>query len=71
MKKIIKPLLILVILFLLVYSGMAQKAHKVKEVRMRFKLQEKEISEKEYNEFIKNHTFINTLLDPKSVLNVD
>jgi hypothetical protein len=33
--------------------------------------QEGKISEKEYNQFLENHKFVDTLLNPKYVFSVD
>ncbi len=71
MKTIIKILIVLTILFLVFYLVHAQKAHRVKEVRMNFALQKGKISEKEYTQFLENHKFINTFLNPKFVFSVD
>jgi len=75
MKKIIrlliKILIGLAILFLCFYFIHALKAHQVKIVRMQFAFQAGRISEKEYNQFLENHKFINTLLNPKYVFSVD
>ena len=70
-KIIIKILIALAILFLVVYFFQALKAHQVKVVRMQFAFQVGKISEKEYNQFLENHKFINTLLNPKYVFSVD
>ena len=70
-KIIIKILISLVILFLGFYFVHALRAHQVKQVRMMFAFQEGKISEKEYNQFRKNHKFINTVLNPKYVFSVD
>ncbi len=70
-KIIIKILIALAILFLVFYLVHAQKAHRVKIVRMQFAFQEGKISGKEYNQFLENHKFINTLLNPKYVFSVD
>jgi hypothetical protein len=56
---------------LVFYFVHAQKAHRVKEVRMKFAFQEGKISEKEYNRFLEDHKFISTLLNPKFVFSVD
>lgn len=71
MKTIVRILIVLAILVSLAYFGMAQKAHKVKEVRMKFAFQNGKISEKEYNQFLENYKFIDTFLNPKFVLSVD
>jgi uncharacterized membrane protein len=75
MKKVIriliKILIGLAILFLCFYFIQALRAHQVKQVRMMFAFQERKISEREYNQFLENHKFINTLLNPKYVFSVD
>ncbi len=70
-KILIKILLALAILFLVFYFVAAQKAHRVKEVRMHFAFKKGEISKKEYDQFLENHKFINTLLNPKFVFSID
>ena len=75
MKKIIKLLIKILmgfaILFLSFYFIHALKAHQVKQVRMMFAFQTGKISEREYNQFLENHKFVKTLLNPKYVFSVD
>jgi hypothetical protein len=75
MKKVIrlliKILIGLAILFLCFYFILALKAHQVTQVRMMFAFQEGKISEREYNQFLENHKFVKTLLNPKYVFSVD
>jgi len=70
-RLLIKILIGLAILFLCFYFIQALRAHQVKQVRMMFAFQEGRISEKEYNQFLENHKFINTFLNPKFVFSVD
>ena len=71
MKTIIRILIVLAILISFAYFGMAQKAHKVKELRMKVAFQKGKISEKEYHQYLENYKFMDTLLNPKFVLSVD
>ncbi len=70
-RLLIKILIGFAIWFLCFYFIHALKAHQVKQVRMMFAFQERKISEREYNQFLENHKFINTLLNPKYVFSVD
>jgi len=70
-RLLIKILIALAILFLVFYFIQALRAHQVKQVRIMFAFQEGKISEKEYNQFLENHKFINTFLNPKFVFSVD
>jgi len=70
-RLLIKILIGLAIWFLCFYFIHAQKAHRVKIVRMQFAFQEGRISQKEYNQFRENHKFIKTFLNPKFVFSVD
>ena len=75
MKRIIRILIMILIgfaiWFLCIYFVQALKAHQVKRVRMQFAFQSGKISEREYNQFLETHKFINTLLSPKYVFSVD
>jgi len=75
MKRIIRILIMiligLAIWFLCIYFFHALKAHQVKQVTMMFAFQSGKISEREYNQYLENHKFINTLLNPKYVFSVD
>ena len=70
-RLLIKILIGLAILCLCFYFIQALRAHQVKQVRMMFAFQEGKISEKEFNQFLENHKFINTFLNPKFVFSVD
>jgi hypothetical protein len=70
-RLLIKILIGFAIWFLCVYCTHSLKAHQVKQVRVMSAFQEGKISEKEYNQFLENHRFINTLLNPKYVFSVD
>jgi uncharacterized membrane protein len=71
MKILIRVVIIIICLFAFVYFGQAHKANMVSEIRMKSKLEKGDISQAEYENFKRQNTFLNTLLNPKLVSSVD
>ncbi len=71
MKTIINIVLVILIFMGFSYYGQAIKAVNVKQVRLKFALQDRKITPEQcYNE-MKNVSLSKVLLDPKFVLSVD
>jgi len=71
MKILIRLLIIIICLLALVYFGQAQKAKRVREIRIKSRLEMGTISQTEYESFRRQNTLLKALLNPKEVLSVD
>ncbi|MBU1999325.1 MAG: hypothetical protein ABIG46_04995 [Candidatus Omnitrophota bacterium] len=71
MKIIRNILIIILVIIAIVYHGQTIKAQRVKDVRLRYKLQEGKITKDQYEQFKQQNTYLNTFLNPKEVLSVD
>ena len=70
-RMLVVPIIVLLILAGIGYLSLAQKAVRIKQVRLKAALIEMKISQSEYESALKRVTFLNILLDPKFVLSVD
>jgi hypothetical protein len=71
MKIIRNTTIGILVMLAIVYHGQTIKAQRVKDVRLRYKLQEGEISKEQYKQLKQQNTYLKTFLNPKEVFSVD
>jgi len=71
MVRIMKIGILLAALLFVFYFVMAQKAYRVKQVRMYERYEKHEITKSDFDAFISTYSLKDALVDPKFVLSVD
>lgn len=71
MPIIRNTVIVILLMIAIVYHGQTLKAQRVKDARLRYKLQEGVISKDQYEQFKQQNTYLKTFLNPKEVLSVD
>jgi hypothetical protein len=70
--KIIRNILIIIsVIVVIVYHGQTIKAQRVKDARLRYKLQEGKITKEQYEQLKQQNTYFKAFLNPKEVFSVD
>jgi len=71
MKIVIRIGIIAVCLLAFVYFGQAQKANKIKEIRLRAKYENGQLTQAQYESLKNQNSLLKTLLNPQEVLKAD